>query len=1088
MNSLPRFSVENPVLVNMIMLTILIGGVIAGLTLVREMFPESRPNVVLISAPYPGATPTEVEKGLALRIEEAVKDLEDIDKIVTDISEGLCIVQVEMTNAVNDMDQVVNDFKAAIDAVPRDELPEEAEEIRVSKSEPSLPVIAMTLYGDVDERTRKMLGERLRDDLLLLPEISDVQLSGTRKAELTVEVEPEKLVEYNTSLTDVAGAIRAANLDLPGGLVKTAQRDVSLRTLGESDDADNIARTIVRTTSGGQIVRVRDLGRVIDGFVDFDIVGRFNGKPAVSATVYKTGDQDAIHIADYVKAFAAGKARAPLELDWLEKLRAGIGLRSDLQRVYQQAYNDPYPSNVEVRVHSDLARFIEGRLDLLTRNAMWGLSFVFLSLLFFLNVRVAFWVMMGLVLSVCGALVLMSMLGVTLNLLTMFGLIIVLGLIVDDAIVVGENIYARVEAGEPPVEAAVNGSREVTWPVIIAVLTTIGAFIPLMFIEGRMGDFMGVLPVVVMCALGVSLIEAFSILPSHLAETLKSITRDHDMSGGWAARMARPFRQAERHFVNNVLRKNYEIILRFAVKNRYVTLAIVTAVFMLSAGLVAGKRVPQVYLQKMDSETVMANLSMPVGTPADRTLEAMSVIEQACLDAEEVKTVWAVVGAQYQAGSHGMDMTLRSHLAQVIVELVSVEERSRSSDELIAELREKTNAIPGVNSLRYQAMHGGPGGAEIELEITGTQMNHILAATETLKNALTKYEGISDLADDYDEGRPELQIELLDSARPLGLTTRSLATEIRGAFFGLEARTLQRGREDVDIRVRFPESRRKHVYELESMRVATPAGVTAPFCEVARLVDTRGAAGIRRVNQRRAVSVTADVEQREGVNSETIIASLRPLISKIERDYPGLRIEFGGNKRESAKSFGSLKRDFPIALMLIYFMLAGLFRSYVQPMVALASVPFGMIGVILGHYIMGYPMTILSNIGAVALAGIVVNDALILVDFINKEIDAGKPVGEAIISAGLRRLRPIMLTSLTTILGLAPLLLETSFQAKFLIPMAISISFGLAFATVLTLLVVPANYMIVQDLKRALRWIWHGPQPAAVKETPGKAD
>jgi multidrug efflux pump subunit AcrB len=1085
MKSIARYSVENPVLVNMVMLAILFGGIYAGSTLIREMFPESRPNVVMITAPYPGATPLEVEKGLALRIEEAVKDIEHIDKIVTQITEGLCTVRVEMTSEVDDIDQAVNDFKAAIDTIPRDELPEEAEEIRVTKIEPRLPVIAVTIFGDADERTRKVLGERLRDDLLLLPEISDVALSGIRKAELAVEVEPEKLVEYGTSLAEVAAAIRAANLDLPGGQVKTTRQNVSVRTLGETDDADRIAETIVRTAPNGELVRVRDLGRVLDSFVDVDTVGRFNGKPAVSATVYKTGTQDAIDIADRVKAFAAGKSRQPLELGGLTRLKNLLGVRTDIQQVYQQAYNDPYPGNITILTHSNLARFIESRLDLLKRNGFWGLTLVFLSLLFFLNVRVAFWAMMGLVLSVCGAVVLMSLLGETLNLISMFGLIVVLGLIVDDAIVVAENIYHRVERGENPRSAAVTGTQEVTWPVIIAVCTTIGAFIPLMFIEGRIGDFMGVLPVVVMCALGVSLVEAFSILPSHLAEALRPVRNGVGRlpPRTWVARIARPLRQAEEHFVLDVLSRHYERLVRGAVRQRYVTMAAATMVLLITVGLVAGRRVPLVFIQKMDSETIEVNLDMPIGTPAERTLEAMKIVENACLATEEVETVFAIVGARVQADMQGVETTQVSHLAQLFIELQSIEQRERSSDDVIVELRSRTAGIPGVNSLRYQSRQGGPGGPEIEIEVTGEDLTHILAVTEALKSKLAEYQGVFDLVDDYEEGHPELQIELLDSARPLGLTTRSLATEVRGAFYGLEARTLQRGREDVDIRVRFPEDRRRHIYELETMWVATPAGTTVPFCEVARLEEARGTAAIRRVDQRRAVVVAADIDQRQN-NAEDIIADLQPTIAGLERDYPGVRIVFAGNKREMAKSLGSLRRDFVIALIIIYFMLAGLFKSYIQPIVVLTAVPFGLTGVIAGHLLMGYPLTMLSMIGTVALTGIVVNDALILVDFINKEIASGTDVRAAVIAAGLRRLRPIILTSLTTILGLAPLMTETSFQAKFLIPMAIAISFGLAFATVLTLILVPANYVIVHDLQRIAQRIWHGPQPRPAEIEP----
>jgi multidrug efflux pump subunit AcrB len=569
----------------------------------------------------------------------------------------------------------------------------------------------------------------------------------------------------------------------------------------------------------------------------------------------------------------------------------------------------------------------------------------------------------------------------------------------------------------------------------------------------------------------------------------------------------------------DVLGTRYERLLRLAVNYRYVTLAAVTAGLLVTVGLVAGGRVPLVYLQKMDSETIQVDLEMPIGTPAERTLEAMAVIEQACLEADEVETVWALVGARIRAGSTGMEAARISHMAQLFVELKSVEQRDRSSDQLIAELRHKTANLSGVDSLRYQSMQGGPGGPEIEIEVTGQRLDHILAATEILKNRLANYAGVHDLTDDYEQGHPELQIQLLDSARPLGLTTRSLATEVRGAFYGLEARTLQRGREDVDIRVRFPHSRRTHIYELESMRLAivgpvsnrsirdtggrtgggtgvSPVGDTAggtgaspvkhltvPFREVARLTETRGPAAIRRVDQRRAVVVSADLDQNQS-NTNQIIAALAPTFANLERDYPGVRIALAGNKREMAKSFGSLRRDFLIALSLIYLMLAGLFKSYVQPLVVLTAVPFGLNGVIAGHLLMGYPLTILSMIGTVALTGIVVNDALILVNFINKEIESGKPVRQAVIAASLRRLRPILLTSLTTILGLAPLMLETSFQAKFLIPMAIAISFGLAFATVLTLLVVPANFVIVQDLKLIARRIWRGPPPHSVDAPP----
>ncbi len=1074
MKSLPQFSVENPVLVNLLMVAILIFGGYTALTLTREMFPESRPDQILITTPYPGATPEEVERGISIRIEEEIKDIEHIERIETTISEGISTLMVELTSEVRDLDDKVNEFKAAIDAIPRDELPEEAEETRVTKFEPTLPVISIAIYGDTDEGTLKDAGRRLRDDLLLLPQITDVEITGIRKDELTVQVDPEQMIAYNLALSDVADAIRRSNLDLPGGEVETVEQNVAVRTLGETDEVARIENTIIRTQPGGSVVRVRDVGTVIDAFEDSDTRGRFNGKPAVDVIVYKTGDQDAIEIAESVKAFVAGKRGEPLEMGLFTQLGLGGGLRE----IYEQSSSDPYPPGLTFELHSDLSRYIADRLDLLKRNGAWGLLFVFLALLFTLNWRVAFWVMMGLVLSVAGGIVLMSMFGATLNLISMFGLIVVLGLIVDDAIVVGENIYARVERGEKPVTAAIRGTEEVIWPVVIAVATTIGAFLPLMFIEGRIGDFMGVLPIIVMSALLISLIEAFVILPSHMADTLRPVQRDLERGAtrNPLLRLIRPIRDFQRHLLQNVFTNHYERFLRAAIRYRYATIAGAIGCLLIALGLVAGGQVEQVLIQKMDSETLTVDIELPVGAPADRTAEVTEYIEYIVSDPDqfpEVSSIYTLVGAQVQAGGHAATVSSRSHIGQLIIELTTVDQRDRKSDEIIAAMRDAVGPVPGTNSVRFQEMQGGPGGAEVELEITGESTDGILRAVTRLKNYLATQEGVFDIDDDYERGRRELQLTLLESARPLGFTTQRLATEVRGAFYGLEARTLQRNREDVDIRIRFPEQRRQHIYELENMRISAPGGGMVPIGEVAHIAEDEGTASIRRIDQRRAIVVTADVDQSVA-NSNEVLAGMQPLISELERDLPGLRIALAGNKREFAKSFGSLRRDFLIAVVVIFVMLAGLFKSYIHPLVVLSAVPFGVTGAIVGHLLMGYPMTILSMIGLVALTGIVVNDALILVDFIKKELATGKATLEAVVSAGRRRLRPIMLTSLTTILGLAPLMTEQSFQARFLIPMAISISFGLAFATLLTLIVVPSLFMIAEDAKMIATWLRTG--------------
>jgi len=1066
MTSLPRLSVNNPVLVNLFMLAIVCAGVFCAFTLVREMFPESNPNQVHISVIYPGATPAEIEKGIAIKIEEVIKDIEDVEEIRTTIGEGSCTIAAVLYNDVEDVDQAVTDVKAAIDTIPRDEFPDEAEEPMVVKFEPQLPVINVSFFGDLDEETLKRTGKQLRDDLLAVPGITDVVLGGVRQDEISVEVRPEKLVEYGLSFMEVGEAITRANLDLPGGQIKTGSSNVSVRTLGEEDQAEPIGEIIVRSNPSGKMIRLNEIAEVIDGFEDTDMVARFNAKPAVTVTVYKTTSQDAIEISKKVKAMVSGKLRRPLERDWFAALKYRLGIRDETERVYERARNDPYPKIGQLKTSTNLARFIEGRLDLLTRNGLWGLTFVFCSLLLFLNWRVAFWVMCGLLLSVLGTLVAVKLLGYSLNLLSMFGLIIVLGILVDDAIIVGEHVYSKIESGMEPRLAAITGTEEVTWPVVCAIATTIVAFVPLMYIEGRMGDFMGVLPVIVLCALSVSLFEALTILPSHLAEWLKphapadrptTITKFR----GLAARV----RAAQSYFIKDILLQNYERFLRYCVANRYVTVAALTAAVIAAIGMIAGGRVPFVFIQKMDSETVVALLKMPVGTPIEGTDRGIRPLEQAAANLPELDSLYTLLGAQYS--TDGSRASRSTHLGQAIIELKTVEERDRTSEEVIQELRSKCRDLVGVNALKFQSMQGGPGGAPVAVEINGDNIEDLIKIAGRIKRGLEGYAGVHDIQDDFDAGRREVQIELLDSASALGLTTQSLATQVRAAFYGLEARQIQRDREDVKIMVRYPEACRQRIYDIESMWIAAPDGTLIPFSEVARLKEGRGYATIKRKDQQRIVTVTADVDENvSGANASTINDELASQFPAIESEFAGIQMELGGQRRERMKSFASLKQEFAAAILLIYVILAGLFRSYIQPIVVMCAIPFGIIGVVVGHYVMGYPITILSLIGLVALTGIVVNDSLILVSFINRRLSEGVPVFEAIIQGGRARLRPILLTSITTILGLAPLLTETSFQAKFLIPMGISIAAGLAFATALTLVAVPSLYMISIDAKR----------------------
>ena len=1083
MKSLPRLSVENPILVNLLMLMIIGGGIYACMTLVKEMFPESRPNQVMIMTPYPGASPAEVEKGISLKIEEQIKDIEGVDKIETTINEGISQIAVTLYQDVDDLDRVVNDIKNAIDAIPRSDSPEEAEETIVSRFEPKLQVIMASLYGDMTDEQLKAMGKQLRDDILALPGITDVVLSGTRNDEISVEVRPDQLIRYNLSFAEIAETIRRGNMDLPGGQVKTADANVAVRTLGEKDTGDDLQDLVVRAEPDGQLIRLSDVATVVDGFEDVDVYSRIDGKPGVTVTVFKTPTQDAIDIARKVKALVAGKNREPFESDWMLRL---TGQEGELREIYEQAYANPYPAIGKLKTHSNLSRFIEGRLELLTRNGLWGLVFVFASLLAFLNWRVALWVMMGLVLAICGTLVAMQLTGITLNLITMFGLIVVLGMLVDDAIIVGEHTYTKIEEGVEPELAAISGAEEVTSPVTCAIATTIVAFIPLLFIEGRMGDFMGVLPVIVILSLSISLFEALSILPSHLAESfIKAARNAHRRATnptGLVNAWNRHVRGAQVMLTERIVRGSYARFLRLAISYRYVTVSVAVATLIVTIGVLGGGIVDVVFLQKMDSETLIAEMELPVGAPIERTDRAISVVEKVSNSVPEMESCFTLVGGAVSFDMNAGSGSSSSHVAQLIMELSPIEERDRPSDDILQELRTKTGPMPGVNTLTFSGLHGGPGGAPIEIDVAGEQLDELVTVTGLLKDKLREFDGVFDIEDDFDAGQREIQLELLDSARALGLNTDSLAMEIRAAFYGWEARKIQRDREDVKIMVRYPEAHRRRIEDLEQMRIATPHGELVPLSEVARIKEGAGFATIRRQDQERCVTVRADVNESVA-NPQRVIEELQPTLTELRDHYPGVSFKYGGDMEERMKAFSSLQRDALIAVALIYVILAGLFKSYIQPLIVMMAIPFGIIGAVAGHYVMGYPMTVLSFIGLVALTGIVVNDSLILVDFINRRVAENVPLHEAVIQGGIARIRAIILTSVTTILGLAPLLLEKSFQARFLIPMGISIAFGLAFATVLTLVVVPCLYLIVHDARSAARAVRRFLWPPAPEPT-----
>lgn len=1095
-----RFSVRNPVFVNMLMLVILASGTIFALTLVREMFPEFRPNKLIISAIHPGVQPQEIEKAITIKIEEAVRDIEGVEKVDSTISDGSTVISLTLFNEVDDAEAVLNEVKREIDALP--DLPDDLERITIQKFEPLLPVISVAIFGDGDEADRKRAARALRDDLIALPGVSNVNLGGIRDDEISVEIIPERLIEYDVTFDEVADAIRAGNLDISGGQLEGQRTTVSVRTIGEELRGEDLEDLVVRAGSGtGRKVLLRDVAVVNDGFVDVDIRSYFNSKPSMSCDVFKTGSQDAIQISSVVKAYVAGKQGKPFDpygfsaaaaLPWYQRIPAQMGAgfawlsnrvagRPDPVEVYEASRAAPFAHAFSIQLNTDLARFIEGRLDLMARNGRSGLILVLLSLVLFLNRRVAFWAAVGLPVSFLGTFAVMWIVGISINLLSVFGLIIVLGIIVDDAIVIGENICRHVEEGEPAEEAAIHGTEEVQLPVIVAVLTTIAAFAPMLFIQGTIGDFMGELPIVVMAALSVSLVEALFILPAHLRHLPTPQEEERliaDRREGLIRRILDRFRIWQEHIVHDILTAWYERFLRFALRWKFVTVCVAVATLTTAFGLVAGGIVEFVFIQDMDAESLVCNVEMPVGSSPERVERRIREISEFVSQTPEVTGVKAIVGLQVDvAGEGAVAVTDQSNLGQLIIELQESDARERagrrSSNDLLTVFREFTSGLPEINSVQWQALNGGPGGRDIVIRLTGPRFAELIDVSEELTETVGRFAGVYDLDTDFDRGKREVQLRLLESAGVSGGNVANLGTHVRSALFGREARRLTRNREDVKIMVRYPEDFRTSVYNLESMWVPTP-GIPGqrgwvPLRQVAELRETEGVTSLHRSEHARSVTVFGNIDKAQN-NSSDVIASVRSTFEKsIRPNHPAVKIEFLGSSEEMRKAFSGLKIAFPVALLLIYMMLAGLFRSYVQPLVVMSAIPFGIQGAIVGHLLTDNPITILSLIGMLALSGILVNDSLVLVDFINSRIRSGLSIFEASILGAKLRLRAILLTSLTTVAGLTPLMFETSFQAKFLIPMAVTLTFGLIFATALTLVIVPALNLIFLETRAALR-------------------
>ena len=1031
---------SNHVAANLLMLIIIVAGLLSIFSTRMEVFPELSFDMITITVPYLGASPEDVEEGVCLRVEEAIAAVDGIKRITSSAGEGAGMTLVEVDEYA-DTKEVLDDIKAEIDTIIT--FPEQTEKPIISEIKTRHQVVTVVVFGDIDEKTLRTLAEQIRNDLTAKPNISQVVIAGVRPYEISIEVSEENLRRYNLSIDKVSRAVRESSLDIPAGSVKTSGGEILVRTKGQKYYGPEFEKIIVFTRNDGTKVRLSDVAKVKDDFEDVDLSAKFDGKRAALIQVTRIGQQDALDIAKTVKKYVSEKEQY-------------------------------LPQGVSLALWEDDTLFLKARMSLLTRNAYIGLVLVFLCLTLFLNFRLAFWTTMGIPISFLGAFYLIPLFGVSINMISLFAFIMSLGLVVDDAIVVGENIFAYRQAGMDRTAAAIKGVKEMCMPVTLAVLTTMFAFIPLAYTLGIMGKILRVLPIVVISVLSVSLVEALLILPAHLSSPRFSkkniIVRLTDKINNWTDKSLR-------WFINGP----FACFVLKAVKWRYMTLAIGIAIFLITVGFIAGGYIKFVFFDAVEADNMLALLNMPLGTPVEKTTEIIDGIEKAAFQALEefdrkrpgkpslLKHLSTTVGAQ-PALARGGPVTIyagaggQSHLAEINVELLGAEERDVSTIVIRNRWRELVGEVPGVSSLTFMAEWADTGNP-IEMELAHQDYDVLLTASEKLKGILRDYTGVSDIADDFEPGKAELKLALKDTGRTLGLTLSDLARQVRQGFYGDEVQRIQRGRDDIRVMVRYPEDERRSLADVDNMRIRLPDGTEIPFRAVAEVRYGRGYSNIRRVDRRRVVSVSADVDETVANATEINRELKNSVMPGLMREFQGLQWRFAGEERERNESLGSLIPNFGIAMMAIYALLAVQFRSYSQPAIVMSAIPFGVVGATLGHLIMGFNLSILSMFGIVALSGVVVNDSLIMIDLINRERRSGIELSQVLRDCATRRFRPIMLTTLTTFCGLLPMIAEKSLQARFLVPMAISLAFGVMFATCITLVLVPSLYMILEDVK-----------------------
>ncbi|NND67824.1 MAG: efflux RND transporter permease subunit [Halioglobus sp.] len=1014
----------NPVAANLLMLVIIAVGLGSAFSIQRSMFPAVDFDIVFIDAPYPGAAPEEVEQGIVLKIEEAINDVDGIKRVESDSRESMARIMIE-PNEGADMTKLLDDIQNRVDGIAH--FPEEAERPIISQPDMQFPALTLQLSGNINERSMKSLADQMRRDLLSYPAISAASVVGARDYEIAIEISEQLLREYHLTLGDIANIIAASSLDLPAGSVQTDNGDIMLRTVGQAYVQQDFEKIVLKTHPDGTRLLLGDIATVIDGFEDSSGFSRFDGKYSLGINVFAMGSQDIIETADAAKAYVAESAGR-------------------------------LPNGVRLDVWNDSTYYLKGRLSMMMKNLAMGALLVFVILALFLEIKLAFWVMLGIPVCFLGAMAVINTpyIDSTLDLLSSFGFILVLGIVVDDAIIMGESAYSETEQHGHSIENVVTGVYRVATPATFGVLTTICAFMPTLFIDGVFSVFPEAVGWVVLLCLAFSLVESKWILPAHLAHSKPATNKfllmiDH-------------LQEYINAGLKSFVEQRYQPFMLRCVRNRYTTLGFFFSLLILCGGLISGGVVRTILAPDTPGEYLTVELRMAQGVPEERTLQAVNQIANAFHRMEE----------NYQLMS-GRDEDLLAHMASYVfdringrldVELTKEDERRITTREVQEMWRKEVGLIHGAEIFAISSADGPEFGADIAFDLIHKDFDVLRLAAADLEEALTHYSGVYDIRNGVSDTADEFHLDILPEAESLGLTRFDLASQVRHAFYGAEAQRIQRGIDEIKVMVRYPRVDRENVASLNNMFIRTPAGDEVPFDSVARLEVKQGLLKSTRINYQRAAEITAEANKAM-VEPDKVIRDVEAnTMPDLKEKYPGLEYSISGAADEEAKVAVSMTVGFALALFGIYALLAIPTKSYLQPLIIMGVIPFGMIGAVFGHWITGYAISMMSLMGVIALSGVVVNDSLILVDFVNKSIAEGKDRYTAVTDAGMRRFRAILLTSLTTFFGLAPMLLETSTQAEMIVPMAISLAFGIVFATVITLLLIPSLYMILDDFKR----------------------